>query len=215
MTPGFGVYTVSRFVLFGLCLGVAGYAVVAYGLFPLGALVHPGMKESFLAHPAGVYAHVFGAAIALAAGPFQFSATLRRKRPALHRWAGRLYLTGGVLVGGLSGLYIAQFAFGGTISRTGFSALAVLWLLTGFMAYRAIRRRDVRAHRRWMVRNFSLTLAAVTLRLYIPLAFAAGIPFETAYPWIAWLCWAPNLAAAWWLGSSPAVARAPAGAGGR
>jgi predicted membrane protein DUF2306 len=48
-------------------------------------------------------------------------------------------------------------------------------------------------HRRWMVRNFALTFAAVTLRLWIPMSFAAGIPFEIAYPAIAWLCWVPNL----------------------
>jgi hypothetical protein len=33
-----------------------------------------------------------------------------------------------------------------------------------------------------MVRNFALTFAAVTLRLYLPSAFVAGIAFESAYP---------------------------------
>jgi hypothetical protein len=41
-------------------------------------------------------------------------------------------------------------------------------------------------------------LAAVTLRLYLPLAALGGIPFEEAYPAIAWLCWVPNLVAAEW-----------------
>lgn len=44
-----------------------------------------------------------------------------------------------------------------------------------------------------MVRNVSLTLAAVSLRIYLPLSMLAGIPFELAYPAIAWLCWVPNL----------------------
>jgi hypothetical protein len=43
------------------------------------------------------------------------------------------------------------------------------------------------------VRNFSLTLAAVTLRIYMPSSMIAGVPFEVAYPLVAWLCWAPNL----------------------
>jgi hypothetical protein len=47
-----------------------------------------------------------------------------------------------------------------------------------------------------MVRNHALTLAAVSLRLYIPLALGSGIPFQVAYPVIAWLCWLPNLAVA-------------------
>jgi hypothetical protein len=44
-----------------------------------------------------------------------------------------------------------------------------------------------------MVRNFALTFAAVTLRLYLPASMAAGVAFELAYPVIAWLCWLPNV----------------------
>jgi hypothetical protein len=49
-----------------------------------------------------------------------------------------------------------------------------------------------------MVRNFSLALAAVTLRLYIPAFVIAGADFAIAYPVIAWLCWVPNLFIAEW-----------------
>jgi hypothetical protein len=47
-----------------------------------------------------------------------------------------------------------------------------------------------------MVRNFALTFAAVTLRLWLPASIVSGFPFELAYPVIAWLCWLPNLVAA-------------------
>jgi hypothetical protein len=47
-----------------------------------------------------------------------------------------------------------------------------------------------------MVRNFALTFAAVTLRLWLPASVASGMPFEVAYPVVAWLCWVPNLLAA-------------------
>ncbi|WP_366145149.1 hypothetical protein [Maricaulis sp.] len=34
----------------------------------------------------------------------------------------------------------------------------------------------------------------MTLLFWLPgLTFGAGMPFETAYPLIAWLCWVPNL----------------------
>jgi len=49
----------------------------------------------------------------------------------------------------------------------------------------------------------ALTFAAVTLRLYLPSSMAAGIPFEIAYPAIAWLCWLPNVAVAEWLVRRP------------
>jgi uncharacterized membrane protein len=179
-----------------LSLAVAGYAVAVYGFLPLGATIHPDMRAAFEAHRAGIYLHVFAAAVALILGPFQFSARLRTTRPTLHRWLGRLYLGIGVLIGGLAGLYMASHAFGGLTARLGFGGLAIAWLYTGFRAYRAIRARDVASHRRWMVRNFALSFAAVTLRLWLPSAVVTGIPFENAYPVIAWLCWVPNLVAA-------------------
>jgi hypothetical protein len=60
------------------------------------------------------------------------------------------------------------------------------------MAYRMIRLRKIAAHRRWMIRNFALTYAAVTLRLEMPLL---GMAFGDVlgYQLVAWVCWIPNL----------------------
>jgi uncharacterized membrane protein len=151
------------------------------------------MKLNFVIHPIGIYAHVFASLVALSLAPFQFFSRLRSARPRVHRLMGRAYLGIGVVVGGLAGLYMSIFAFGGVTAKLGFACLAVSWLYTGVRAYRAIRRGAVQEHRNWMVRNVSLTLAAVTLRIYLPSSMIAGIPFEVAYPAIAWLCWVPNL----------------------
>lgn len=200
---------VAQGVLVLLSFGVALYAVLGYSLVPLGGLVHPDMRPGFVAHPAAVYLHVFAAALALLLGPAQFWNRLRRERPALHRWLGRVYLGGGVLVGGLSGLYIAQFAFGGPVARLGFAALALCWLYTGSRAYLAIRAGQVATHRRWMIRNFALSCAAIMLRLYIPASVLLGVEFVVAYAVIAWLCWVPNLLVAEWrLGRRPQPAAA-------
>ncbi len=112
---------------------------------------------------------------------------------------GRVYLGVGVLVGGLSGLYMAQFAFGGLGVKLGFACLAVASLFTGFKAYQSIRAGAVEQHRAYMMRNYSLILAAVSLRVYLPLSMFAGIDFASAYAVIAWLCWVPNLLLAEWL----------------
>lgn len=188
-----------------LSLGVAAYAVVVYGFLPLGVALHPDMRATYEASRAGIYVHVFAAAFALALGPFQFWAALRARRPVLHRWCGRLYLGLGVLVGGLAGLYMAMFAYGGLGAQLGFACLALAWLYTGLRAYLAIRARDIAAHRRWMVRNFALAFAAVTLRLWLPAAVISGVPFAPAYALIAWLCWVPNLVLAEWLFNRAAV----------
>jgi len=186
----------SRVALIVLSLGVAAYAIGVYGFLPLGVAVHPDMRAAFEAHRTGIYAHVFASAVALTLGPFQFSARLRTTHLGLHRWLGRFYLGVGVLVGGAAGLFMAFHAFGGLAARLGFACLALAWLYTGLRAYQAIRARDIATHRRWMVRNFALTFAAVTLRLWLPGAVVAGVPYELAYAVIAWLCWVPNLLAA-------------------
>lgn len=50
-----------------------------------------------------------------------------------------------------------------------------------------------------MIRSYALTLAAVTLRIYLPLSQLAGVPFGDAYQVISWLCWVPNLVVAEWV----------------
>ena len=176
-----------------LSIGVAVYALVSYSLYPLGTSVHPDMRATFQSHRIGIYSHVFAAAVALLLGPLQFSTRLRGAHPALHRVSGRIYLLAGVCVGGLAGLYMAMFAYGGIASSIGFGLLALAWLYTGARAYAAARARDFRAHRAWMLRNFALALAAVTLRIELGVAFAAGMPFEVIYPLVAWVSWIPNL----------------------
>lgn len=184
---------ISFWIFVFLSLGVAGYAAVSYSVFPLGSLVHPDMETSFNQHAFAVYLHVFASLIALSLGPFQFSRSIRQNHENAHRICGRVYLFAGVLLGGISGLYIAQFAFGGFIAVSGFSVLAILWISTGAAAFLAIKRGDHRRHKIWMIRNMSLTFAAVTLRIYLGTFSATGIEFRLFYPWLGWACWVPNL----------------------
>jgi uncharacterized membrane protein len=183
----------GNIILYFLALVVVSYAIFVYALLPLGAAVNPDMRVTYLAHKAGIYTHVFASSLALLFGPFQFSSRLRQRYKQVHRWLGRVYLGVGVLLGGLSGLYMSAFAFGGVAAKLGFACLALTWLYTGSRAFRAIRHGAVAEHRKWMALNFSLTFAAVLLRIYLPSAMLSGIPFETSYPFIAWLCWVPNL----------------------
>lgn len=182
-----------------LCLGVAAYAIGVYGFMPENLRIDPEMRANFAARPVGIGLHIFASSLALLLGPWQFSTRLRARAPRWHRWSGRVYLGVAVLIGGSAGLYMAAFAVGGAVARAGFACMAIAWLWTGAAAYAAIRRGDVATHRRWMIRNFALSLAAVTLRLYLPPAFMLGIPFESSYPVIAWVSWVPNLLVAQWI----------------
>jgi len=62
-----------------------------------------------------ILGHIFGAAVAMMLGPFQFLPAQRRRLIGLHRWMGRLYLAG-VAVGSAFGFYMAWLAYGGVIS---------------------------------------------------------------------------------------------------
>ena len=200
MKPQSGSFAATVF----LSVGVAGYAVWTYvGGDVQRAPVHPAMVAVFKEHRALITTHAAAAALALLLGPFQFLDRLRAARPRLHRTLGYLYLVLGVTVGGLTGLLLARHSFGGLVSHLGFGLLAVLWLFTGVMAVLAAKARRFADHRTWMSRNFALTFAAVTLRLYLPLGFVTGLRFEAFYPAVAWLCWVPNLLFVEWVPLRP------------
>ena len=91
---------------------------------------------------------------------------------------------------------IAPHSQTGLIASAGFLALGAAWIVTTGLAVRFILRGDVIGHRRWMIRSFALTAAAITLRMYLPLIFVFRWPFSIGYPAIAWLCWIPNVLAA-------------------
>lgn len=139
------------------------------------------------------YAHVLFAGLALLLSPVQLSSRIRARVPVVHRTVGRVVLPC-ILLGGTAGLVIAPLSLAGLIGTTGFGALALLWITFAVAGFRAIRRGDVVHHRRWMLRAFAMTYAAVTLRLWL----VALIPlfdgdFLTAYLFVPFLCWVPNL----------------------
>jgi uncharacterized membrane protein len=154
--------------------------------------------SSFFYLPA-FYTHIFLGGLALITGFSQFLPKLRRKRLGLHRALGKIYVIA-VLLSGTAGLGIAYFATGGFVPALGFALLAILWLYTTANAYTSIRKMDISAHQKWMIRSYALCFAAVTLRIYLPVFTGLlGMSFIPAYTIIAWLCWMPNLAVAEWL----------------
>ncbi len=178
-----------------LALFIALYAIA---LLFVPAMRPPFLRDRFISVPLAAFLHLGGSAIALAVGPFQLNRWVRSRFIKVHRWMGRSYLVG-VLLGGLAAFALATMAQTGLPARVGFGLLAVLWLTSTAIAYRHIRARNQPAHRRWMIRSYALTFAAVTLRIYLPLSQVYGIPFDPAYQTIAWMCWVPNLVVAEWI----------------
>lgn len=138
-------------------------------------------------------AHAASAAVALTVGCLQFVGALRRRRPGLHRWTGRLYVLSS-LAGALSALWIAPDVASGKAATFGFSVLAAAWIYTTLTAWQLAVRGDFTAHRRWMIRSFALTFGAVTLRLQILAVLPFGLDYGDVSQILAYTAWIPNLA---------------------
>ncbi|KSB88942.1 hypothetical protein AS593_21405 [Caulobacter vibrioides] len=171
-----------------LCLGVVAYSA-RYLLHP------PRTPAEALGNPRGVpwlLVHIAGSVTALVVGSLQFLPALRRGASPPHRWTGRIYVVA-CLVGGAAGLVLAPGSSAGPIASVGFGALAILWIAVNILGWRAAMQGRFTEHRRWMVRSWALTLAAVTLRLYLPLVMVLDLPFLPWYRAISFLAWVPNL----------------------
>lgn len=140
------------------------------------------------------FAHVYSSIFVIVIGLFQFSTALRKRKPNLHRWLGKIYIGIILFIAGPSGLVISIYANGGIIGQVSFTVLAILWLIFTYQGYRFARLGDFEKHRSFMLRSYALTLSAITLRLFkwgIVSFFELG-PMDT-YQIVAVLGWTFNL----------------------
>jgi uncharacterized membrane protein YozB (DUF420 family) len=140
------------------------------------------------------YGHVIIAAIILLIGFFQVHPTFGLRWRKTHRLLGKVYVGGILLFSAPGGLVMSMFIDRGPVVQASFVLQCSLWFMFTWLAFVRIRQRDIQAHRRWMLRSFALTLAAITLRVYV---FLGSLSFDlaqpTAYATIAWLSWVPNI----------------------
>ncbi|KAJ4391014.1 hypothetical protein N0V93_004627 [Gnomoniopsis smithogilvyi] len=156
------------------------------------------IRNRILGNPLG-FAHVFGGGTAMALGPFQFIRSLRSQgktspRFSTHSWVGRIY-TLAVLASGVGSIDIVKKSDLYTFGAVGFIMLGLSWLVTGTLGWLAMWKGtpDIDSHKKWMIRNFALTYAAVMLRWQFPLMIILGTEVKLALSWSGWCCWVPNL----------------------
>ena len=188
---------------------IAAFLGISIGLYPL-IYVFGGEESGLLsAKPdqlldsalwnTAFYGHIIFGGISLLIGWVQFRSSWRRRFRRLHETIGMIYLIC-VSLSGICSLFLAVNAEGGLPARSGFFFLGLAWLFTTYSAYIFLLRGNYMNHGNWMVRSYAVTFAAVMLRIWLPLFGAVlQMPFEEAYPIIAWLCWVPNLFVAEWI----------------
>ena len=146
------------------------------------------------------FVHVYASLWVLLAGFTQFSTSLQRSRPGLHRKLGYIYVLNVLLITGPAGLLMGFYANGGIPSRISFILLATGWIFFTAMALVKAKRGDFRSHRHYMMRSYALTLSALTLRAWKwGITNSFELPPMDVYRAVALLGWVPNLLLAEWL----------------
>lgn len=192
--PGSRLGVRLAWVVLWLLLGIASleFLVAAYGKYRHLDSAAYGM---FMTRRGWLWMHLAGGLTTVLLGPVQFFTQWRQRHPRLHRVTGRIYLSGMLVAAtgavGLIASSPAPFAI-----RLAFSATALAWLTTALTGLVAIRRGAVEKHRRWMVRNYAVTLAPILFRLSLPLAIASGLaPSPTLITTLLWCSWTVPLLA--------------------
>jgi len=109
--------------------------------------------------------HMTGGMVALLTGPLQFWTGFRNRYVRLHRWTGRLFLSG-VAIGSIGAFRMAAATTFGWGFGVGLIGLAIAWVTTASMAFYAILTGRVQVHKEWMVRTYVVTFAFVTFRVF-------------------------------------------------
>jgi uncharacterized membrane protein len=158
------VVVVGFLALIGIAASAAHYLQEPY---------NPG----FLEYPTVVALHVVLGAFYLALAPFQFVRRIRSRHLGYHRWAGRVLVSIGLVVGATAlfmGLVIPLSGWPERVVIGLFGSLFLIALLKGFVHIRAKR---VALHREWMIRAFAIGLAIATMRLiFVPALLVVADP---------------------------------------
>jgi len=181
-------------VILWACVALVGYEVIHFYLRdPLHYIIDPTEKSfgPYWPHRIGLWTHIGGATLALFFGPFQFWTGLRDRNPAVHRITGYIYLTG-ILIGGCGAWYMATFTTPRSFGIALYSLTAAWWITVG-MAFLAIRRGRIAAHKEWMIRGYVVTLAFVAFRWIEASPLLGDLGSEARNVTIGWACWAVPL----------------------
>ena len=108
----------------------------------------------------GVDMHIFSSVLLFIFGFLIIGLSAFNKFGKLHRSLGYAYFTlqfGFAIPGAI---LLTPYSFGTRISVLMFLILAALWLITGVLALRSILKKDISAHKGWVLLNFSISLSA-------------------------------------------------------
>ncbi len=193
------LFSILVFLAFGLGL----YAMYGFVFSKPGSTSSPDFMAAYnssIFNTAKIVTHAASASIALMIGIPQLSSKWREKYPKTNVVFRNIYF-GAVIIGSISGLFLAFIAQGGLPNLFGFGILSIVWFFSCIMAIIAIRTRNMPSYRMWMVRNYMLTSTAINLRILLGLwatthGGVASIP--VFYQTLGFLTWVPTFVVTEW-----------------
>ena len=161
--------------------------------------------RKFDTYPLATLFHVVPAGVFSVLMLLQLSTRVRLHASWWHRWSGRTALALSIPVG-VSGLFFGlTVPFGGRSEAAAVCLFGTWFFVTAVFGFAAIRRRDVAAHREWMIRMVAVALGVVVVRLWaLPLAMLTGEGPATWFSYSVWLGFTTSvLVAEGWIRLSP------------
>lgn len=157
-------------------------------------MTEDGFSKGMLPFKGSYIIHFIGGTIMLAFAPIQFIPRIRKTRPKIHRYMGRVYVVS-VIASAIAAIYIAIDKMIVTEKlvtfATGLIGLAIASLVTTMTAYAMVRNRNFEQHREWMIRSYVVTLGFATFRIFTDLVNGTlfhidGLEMATIMSWACW-----------------------------
>jgi hypothetical protein len=145
------------------------------------------------------YIHIAAGALCIGTALIQFSRYILKKSKAIHRISGKIYVAVVLFLGAPTGLYMAFFAKGSFWEKALFLFMAIWWFITTLYGLSTIHKKNVLAHKIWMMRSYAMAMTAVTFRVYHLLFYMLGWNHLENYEISLWISVIGNMLFAEWV----------------
>ncbi len=145
------------------------------------------------------YIHIAAGALCIGTSIIQFSRYILKKSKAIHRFSGKIYVFVVLFLGAPTGLYMSFFAKGSFWERALFMFMAGWWFITTLNGLTTIHKRNIVAHKVWMIRSYAMAMTAVTFRVYHILFYVLGWGHLENYELSLWISVIGNMLFAEWV----------------
>lgn len=158
----------------------------------------------FIATPIPVVIHILASLIFCIIGAFQFAPSFRQRHPKWHRIAGRWLMVAG-LIAAFSGVWMTIFytipqPLQGAILYIARLFFGVTMMVSIFLAWNTVRRKNIARHRIWIMRAYAIGQGAGTQVITIlPYTVLLGQPNQFTRDVLMTVAWIINLAVVEWI----------------